>query len=205
MTTLNRFLLFNILFLVSCVNNQGIQSNSFLLGIYSYIGNSSNIKVDEDFFNEFDYSFAKFSFGDSRQAILVLESIDNDVYKWSGRNEVSVFTHNGRVIKTVGLEKNITLISYKDPGKSNFIIKNFYSPDLYNVSEKVLSNSSQLIEFNRFGLTYEALEVTEVKRIDPLRLNSKDKFIYIDEMIIYSEQKLHPQLPSIKIDFFYKF
>ena len=70
---------------------------------------AENIEVDKEYFDQRNYSFAKFTQGRRSQAVGVLLSINNNIYEWFLGNNERIFTKHGKIIKTENLERNFVI------------------------------------------------------------------------------------------------
>lgn len=135
-----------------------------------------------------------------QNATLVLSSIENNIFTWVGRGNVTFKTYKGLIISTVGLEHNFHII---DP-----IIS----------IEKVLSEGGGNLSYNFDNPRLYELEVNVVSsfqskdRID-LGLVSNDINWEVEINVVYGPrglpsevlQSLHPFLESAKLGFYYKY
>ena len=171
---------------------------------YSYFTYASNfisgnkIEIDKNYIDSMPYSFIKVSYGRANQAVFVLSAIDNGVYKWIGSNFEEIHTFNGIIIKTVGINPAIELTFADD------IPENLFNDSIINFK---LSIDEPKLIYNDISLVKDqSLESTlYFKRISKsLGWKSKDKYVYKNNKISYSEQKISPLKPKVKIEFFYK-
>ena len=130
--------------------------------VIAYIQNFSSVNnvvfgypdydISQDIFDEYDNSFMKVRFGKGPHSILILAYIKNDVYEWVGTDDVRLFTLNGRVIKTVGLDHNFEL---PNPRKANFSMQHSFEPlSLIGRVQRLLGTGSKAQE-----TTYEAINL----------------------------------------------
>ncbi len=54
------------------------------------------------------YASSKVSIGNGPNGLMILESVDDDIYTWVSADEVYLILKNGKIIKTKGLSNNIT-------------------------------------------------------------------------------------------------
>jgi len=191
-------------------------------------------KISQDIFDEYDNSFMKVRFGKGPHSILILAYIKDDVYEWVGTDDVSLFTLNGRVIKTTGLDHNFEL---PNPRKSNFSSQqsieqlnfigrvqrrllgagskdqqtiyeaiNLFNPDLYSatISSTMSSSPDNLI---RFGDKVDVVRFQALSQIESIGWKETN-YYYMNTKSGYinkTTQHLHPRLPVVHIEFYYKF
>ena len=70
-------------------------------------------ELTQEYIDGRDISFAHVFLG-NKEAIFVLKSIDNEIYHWVGNDGISLYTFQGLIIKTIGLEHNVELIKPKE-------------------------------------------------------------------------------------------
>ena len=57
---------------------------------------ADNLKIDEDFYNSQNFSFAKVSIGRNRVAIVTLGFVKENSLEWFTRTQAGFFTQNGK-------------------------------------------------------------------------------------------------------------
>jgi hypothetical protein len=70
--------------------------------------------ITQERFDKFEFSFAKIKFDRGPHAIVILAFVDNGIYEWAGKDNVKIFTKDGRVIKTSGLLTDFEIRSPKN-------------------------------------------------------------------------------------------
>ena len=167
--------------------------------IWSSISNSSSIEVTEDMIESNPYSFVRVNIG-RRSATLSLFKVKEDIFQWIGRDGVRIHTYNGKITYTEGLDRNITVrnpksISFED---TYVLYVDYLDPTASMVPE---ISTIEAINFNQSSTIY--FINAESKKI---RFN-KTLEIGIDDKgyVVYSEEKIHPFLPKVRMDYFYKF
>lgn len=161
------------------------------------VGNKS-IEVNEDVIASRSFSFIKVDIGRNSSAILSLLKIKDGILIWSSGDGIRLFTLNGKIIRTEGLDYNIDFISKPSfhlqvNDHKNYLL--FLNPD-----EQVVSISRLSRDDKNF---YEFREIVEV-----VGFNWKKENVYrvneVNNMVIYSEQWVHPRLPKFKLSYYYK-
>ncbi len=113
-----------------------------------------DIIVDDEFYKAQNYSFAKIKIGRSLVAIAVLASANNEKYLWVSQDGVRIYTNNGRITETIGLQYDVRLLEgNKDIKKSLFI--NY--------------NSEEIIQTKRFAPSFLILMPLFLKNLSLLR------------------------------------
>ena len=200
--------LFFMLFLTSCGNLpitylQNFSSvNSVVFGFPEY-------EITEEIFDEYDNSFIKVRFGRGPHAILVLAYVENNIYEWVGADDVQIFTLNGRIIKTVGLTNNFEILKpTSDIFSSSDIYEtiNLYNPDLFssnihrsmNSREATIKKLGRKIQVNRIEESFD-LDLIGWTGVNLYYRNTSSN------QIESSEQRIHPRLPIVKIEYYFKY
>ena len=158
------------------------------------------IKVDENLIQSTEYSFARVNLGRSASVIMILEKIDsNNNYHWISSDSEKLITSNGKIIKTRDLIYNFEAINY------SFNLEN--SDGYYDV---MFYDPKAFIE-QRFEIKEQESEgnlkmYTETIFNIPLKTSWKNIYKVNDlNFVIYSKQRIHPNLPEIEMDIYYKF
>lgn len=160
---------------------------------------SSEIEVDKELFESQIASFAKVRLGRNSVAILSLAYINNGVYQWvSSTNEI-IFTKNGKIIKTIGLPYNINILdSYRfefRDGTIDYLLR-LSNPD---------ATFYQKSTFIYPKIKEEAYKLVEIVETSGYKFRHKN-YYYFDSnnQLFRTEQKIHPNLPLIEMDFYFK-
>ena len=201
-------LLFVILFLTSCGNLpitylQNFSSvNSVVFGFPEY-------EITEEVFNEYDNSFIKVRFGRGPHAILVLAYVENNVYEWVGADNVQIFTLNGRIIKTAGLTNNFEILRpLNDIYSSSEVYEtiNLYNPDLIS-STIYRSMNSREATIKKLGRQIQVNRIEESFDLDLIGWTGVNLYYRntSSNQIESSEQRIHPRLPIVKIEYYFKY
>ncbi|MDB4112396.1 YjbF family lipoprotein [bacterium] len=225
-------ILLTLLLLSSCGNLPIAYIQNFS-SVNNVVFGYPDYEISQDIFDEYDNSFMKVRFGKGPHSILILAYIKDDVYEWVGTDDVRLFTSNGRVIKTIGLDHNFEL---PNPRKSNFSnqqrieqlnfigrlqrflgtgskdqetsyeVINLFNPDLYSatLSSAMSSSADSLI---RFGDKVDAVRFEEVSQIESIGWKETNYYYmnFNSGLIDETTQHFHPRLPVVYIEFYYKF
>ena len=70
--------------------------------------------INQERFDEYEYSFAKIKFNRGPHSIVILAFVEDGIYEWVGKDNVKIFTKDGRVIKTSGLNTDFEIRSPKN-------------------------------------------------------------------------------------------
>lgn len=211
MIGMNKIILILILILL-----QGCSAFTVYSQIYdslsSYIVGGENQSVTREFYSEFPYSFAKARFGKSDTVIMVLVDIKDNIYHWISEDEIHLYTYNGKIIETEGLEHDIKFITNLDVSeclKSDRYSKNFYAdfynPKLYGLQIQSLIVNRKFEEHIIFGQAVQ-LEKCE-ESISARQINFRHTNVYMFDQsnnIVLTSQRIHPFLPIITLEFYIK-
>ena len=166
------------------------------------------VEVTKSSYEKMPYSFAKINIGRSASGLMVLLSINDNVYEWVGSNGERIFTKNGKIIRTIGLEYNVNILNPKT--------------DLLNCSECIyqhyieLSNPKALINQKSFFEYSHKESIELIKKINvtvmienfstsKFKWTGKNIYWFNDsEQVIKSRQQIHPSLGEIELTFYYK-
>ena len=197
--------------------------------------------INQERYDEYEYSFAKIKFNRGPHSIVILAFVEDGIYEWVGKDNVKIFTKDGRVIKTSGLNtdfeirspQNIPEIaSISTPSENKisrflsavdlrslffsdkdteevqeyFELIDLYQPDLINAILRT-RYSARTENIERFGELVNVQEIEQIASIDSIAWSERNYFYADDKTgrILKSSQKLHPRVPRVYIDFFYKF
>ena len=171
-----------------------------------------DIVIDDEFYNSQKYSFAKIRIGKSIVAIAVLASADKEKYIWVSQDGARIYTDNGRITKTVGLQHDVSTLD----GTQNIKLSSFinYEPSKHYKRDTLLEL------FNPYAIISQQFILTE-KGIDSKYFNSmlytEDftsgklafsgiNYYWVDPKgrVIKTEQFIHPRLPKVVIEFYFK-
>ena len=201
-----------IIFIIFLIQSCSMIGSSEVPGIvYKSIFGHPDFKITQDYFDSRQYSFAKVQFGKGPVIIMTLAYVDGDNYEWRSQDNASIVTRNGKVIRTSGLKYNRKLLI----------------PDSFNFKLDSTDRLEYLVQFtNPYAITTVSRNVTKLEAKDDIyylghiKSNLVEELLYfhdfdkqyinkywIDEdyNILSTIQFIHPFLPMIKIDYFYKY
>ena len=186
----------------------------------AYIQNFSSIndvvfgfedyEITNQVFESYEYSFIKVRFGRGPHSILILAYINDGVYEWVGEDDVRIFTKNGRVIKTLGLQHNLEITDSRNdllPETSeSYQSLNLYNPDLYVIT-MISSFDSKRKKIKRLEDKIETLRIEESFSVPSIVWKETNHYFQSlsSSQIYETNQYVHPRLPLMKIEFYYKF
>ena len=166
-------------------------------------------EITQEIFDEFENSFLKIRFGRGPHAILILAYVDNDIYQWVGADDVSIFTKNGRIIKTSGLTHNFEIVKPKDElfnSNTAYESINLLNPDLFSASLKHYISIDKK-KLTKLGKTINVNRIQDNISIDLIGWKKQDVYYQnsVTQQIEAIEQYIHPKLPAVKVEYYLKF
>jgi len=164
--------------------------------------------ISNEVYENMPYSFAKVKIGRSGAGLMVLLSIEEDIHEWIGPNDEKIFTKNGKIIKTIGLDYNVKILN------PNF---SFQHCDSCNFDYYMQLFNPEALITQRANATFLSIEDLEFFKTTPTRLmienfytskfkwNGENKYWFDkDGVAIKTVQEIHPNLGKVEITFFYK-
>ena len=199
---------FVVLFLSSCGNLPITYIQNFS-SVNSVVFGFPDYEVTEEIFNDYENSFIKVRFGRGPHAILILAYAEDNVYEWIGADNVKIYTLNGRIVKTVGLNSNIEILR---PSDNIFLTSdvyetvNLFNPDLIS-STIHRSMNSRKATIKRLGSSIQVNRIEESFDLDLIGWSGVNLYYQntTTGQIESSEQRIHPRLPTIKIEYYLKY
>ena len=199
---------FVVLFLSSC-NNLPITYIQNFSSVNSVVFGFPDYEVTEEIFNEYENSFIKVRFGRGPHAILILAYAEDNVYEWIGADSVKIYTLNGRIVKTAGLNSNIEILR---PSDNIFLTSdvyetvNLFNPDLIS-STIHRSMNSRKTTIKKLGRNIQVNRIEESFDLDLIGWSGVNLYYQntTTGQIESSEQRIHPRLPIIKIEYYFKY
>jgi len=200
--------LFVVLFLSSCGNLPITYIQNFS-SVNSVVFGFPDYEVTEEIFNDYENSFIKVRFGRGPHAILILAYAKDNVYEWIGADSVKIYTLNGRIVKTVGLNSNIEILR---PSDNIFLTSdvyetvNLFNPDLIS-STIHRSMNSRKATIKRLGSSIQVNRIEESFDLDLIGWSGVNLYYQntTTGQIESSEQRIHPRLPIVKIEYYFKY
>jgi len=168
-------------------------------------------EITKDIYDSYDNSFMKIRFGRGPYAILILAYIEDDVYEWVGSDDVRIFTLNGKIIRTRGLPHNFELSKYSDKdflsSNTSYDLVNLYNPDLYSAKLERELLKSKRMKIEKIGNVVAVNKISEGIKISSI--GWRDTNVYYQNTrtleIESLEQNIHPRLPTLKVEYYFKY
>ena len=178
--------------------------------VFPLIGNAirgtPDIPITESFIGDMEYSFAKVRIGRSTNAVLTLAYINNGIYQWVSSDGGSIYTQNGRIIRTEGMSQNSHFLNLLHlPGRAElpFSVQQLLhvtDPDALLTQNSIYTTSPNTSRVS----TYEIQEAVITEGINWSFVNTF-VFDFDTGRPIKTTQYIHPHLKPFEIEFFYKF
>jgi len=136
--------------------------------------------ITQERFEEYEYSFAKVKFNRGPHSIVILAYIDEGIYEWAGTDNVRIFTKNGRIIKTSGLNTDfqirspgdhVLLASMRDDSvnkKSRFSLITSFIPSLWSTKQTEVQEHFEAIDLYKPDLFNATLRTSYTSYVDEL-------------------------------------
>lgn len=162
----------------------------------TFIG-EEKIEITDEFYDAQEYSFASVRIGKNISAILVLESINNNIYTWTSSGGNKLHTFKGKIIQTSGLERDVELYNYS--------LFSFIDGHTFNY-EMMAYNPMAFIEMNS-SINFDKSRDMYVEKMSSKVLTWKNENTFkIDSngQVVFSRQVFHPFQPVIEMEFYYK-
>lgn len=199
---------FVVLFLSSCGNLPITYIQNFS-SVNSVVFGFPDYEVTEEIFNDYENSFIKVRFGRGPHAILILAYAKDNVYEWIGADNVKIYTLNGRIVKTVGLNSNIEILRPSDNiflASDVYETVNLFNPDLIS-STIHRSMNSRKATIKKLGRTIQVNRIEESFDLDLIGWSGVNLYYQntTTGRIESSEQRIHPRLPIVKIEYYFKY
>ena len=199
---------FVVLFLSSCGNLPITYIQNFS-SVNSVVFGFPDYEVTEEIFNDYENSFMKVRFGRGPHAILILAYAEDNVYEWIGADSVKIYTLNGRIVKTVGLNSNIEILRPSDNiflASDVYEAVNLFNPDLIS-STIHRSMNSRKATIKKLGRSIQVNRIEESFDLDLIGWSGVNLYYQntTTGQIESSEQRIHPRLPIVKIEYYFKY
>jgi hypothetical protein len=120
------------IFLVSSCNSFVLTDPAIYLNDYFFGFESDNVSAQA--YSDSEYSFANIKIGRGPAANVVLAYVKDGIYEWRSNDGIVIYTNNGIIVKTLGLEKDVNYGIFKTINFSSAdtftSLGSLYGPDL---------------------------------------------------------------------------
>ncbi len=167
------------------------------------------IDIDQKFYDDREYSFAYMRVGRQASVILSLKSISKEgIYEWVSAGDERVFTYNGKIIKTHGVVYDMEYLNsekelFKQDSTLLIKLENPHAITEQNIEFSKKENSI----LKRFDKEINVQIDEELVLTKGFRWKYKNEY-FVDiknGYVIKATQRIHPELPVLEIDYYYKF
>ena len=166
--------------------------------------------VTKDLVKNIPYASSSLKIGKGPKGLIILESINSDQLTWVSADGVFLVTKNGRVIRTAGLNNNLT--EFNTPfTKTSFLDQSdgmtysyYFSydfPYLRNLEVKAKINNRGEVKVDLLGGQRLLTLIEEEIRNDYIGWSAVNKFWVDKEGFVWkSEQHISPKVPRLIIE-----
>ncbi len=166
--------------------------------------------VTKDLVKNIPYASSSLKIGKGPKGLIILESINSDQLTWVSADGVFLVTKNGRVIRTAGLNNNLT--EFNTPfTKTSFLDQSdgmtysyYFSydfPYLRNLEVKAKINNRGEVKVDLLGGQRLLTLIEEEIRNDYIGWSAINKFWVDKEGFVWkSEQHISPKVPRLIIE-----
>lgn len=173
---------------------------------------AEDITVNQKFYDDQTFSFAKVSLGRSKIAIVTLGYVEDNILQWFTSSQSAIYTQNGKIISLVDFSNDMRSISSKEIQfqknaiQTNSLNIHLKDPEGFFTQDALLNfNKSEEILYLQNQLSVDLY--TEEINTNGLKWRFVNKY-WVDPtsgLVIKSEQTVHPRLPKITITYYYKY
>jgi len=170
-----------------------------------------NLEITRSIYDAYPYSFAKVRIGRDKSLIFVLSTINaNGEYTWISEDYDRLITFDGKVIKFITSNEEINFRylknSFSTKNLENFNRENIIellSPKAIFMQDATINIKDQqtIIRFKE-SLNVRIIEESIVTK--ELKWAFNNSYWMNNNTVIKSKQHLHPNLPQVVIEFYYK-
>ncbi len=164
------------------------------------------------------YASMQARIGKSPNTLIVLEQVDNDIFKWTSSNLIKIYTKKGFILRFSGLENELENIDLdpKHPASTGIFKKNnsneltsfytFDNPKLFRLPVKTKFLFLREEEITILGETYRTKVFAEDALDNLINWKFRNLF-WVDDnnYIIKSKQHFTPRNPAISLKIMKKY
>ena len=184
-----------LLFLSSCTLFPYDETVTYASGYL--FGFEGDIVLEEEY-EERKFSFLNLKIGRSPSINMVLAYVDDGRQEWRSNDDLRLFTRDGRIEKSVGLNSDIN-VEYENA----FI--SLTNPNLRQSPLEIELIKEAPITFNYLGEDVEALYKAYRYNVPSIGWEQIVEVISKDNVPLRTIQQLNPLMPKTRIDFYFKF
>ncbi len=198
----------SIILLASCAN-QKIISSSFTttFDLFKDYFKDEDL-ISKELVSQIPYASAALSFGDNKESLVILESLNQDNFVWVSADRKVFFMKDGRINRTIGMPSNLyyverPVINFKqiiDKGAISYIsYYSFRQTTLNNLTVNIKAKVVGLRNINILGDEKRLLLIEEEIYGKVIGWEHTNKYwIDPDTYFVWaSEQSINPKLPPV--------
>ena len=198
------------LFVQSCAyidySNLPSAVNKLFVGVKDF-------KISQEYYETRKFSFAKVRVGRSGASIFVLSEIrPNSKYVWISEDNERLITKNGKIIAlysdpefSFNLLEELAFNYSENLSALTYLIK-FHHPEAFFEQTSSLDLYKENVELYRLGETVYVNQFNERVTTNKLRWNFINTYQLNNRgVVLQSEQYIHPNLPKISIEYYFKY
>ena len=171
-----------------------------------------DLEITRSIYDAYPYSFAKVRIGRDKSLIFVLSTINaNGEYTWISEDYDRLITFDGKVIKFITSNEGINFRYLKNSFSTNTNLENFDSENIIELlSPKAIFMQDATINIKDQQPVMRFKENLNARIIEESIVTKELKWAFINSYwinnntVIKSKQHLHPNLPQVVIDYYYK-
>ena len=164
--------------------------------------------IDPEVINKIPYASSLVKIGKGPYALMILESSENNEHTWVSADGVYLVTYEGRIIKTAGLQNNLTQLtmpkinwtSIDKPQQFNYYLS-YDKPYLRDLKIEVeVTNQGQTLT-KLFNREVKLVLIKEKLRNRYLGWEVENSYWVDDKGFVWkSKQFISPKLPSFEVE-----
>lgn len=206
MIFMNKYLLIAFIFFVKSCSQIGYfqdyeESAKLLIGYDS-------ISITREEFDKRKYSFAKVNIGRSQGIIMSLINFNSkkQLSTWYSNDSSYIVTDKiGRIVEIKGLDYSVKVREGSLDNKVESLIVDFPSEESFGLKVNQISKKNNHNKnFYYLGGKIDTNVVIRRMYVNDLKWDYTVKSRFYQGQLIESRQKVHPYLPEIKIEFYFK-
>jgi len=176
-----------------------------------YISGFPSDTISKEVFDKYEYSFANVKIGRGAASTVVLAYIKDGVYEWRSNDGIKIYTYNGMIIETAGFVSDFktdafNILDASSQGTKFITHMAFKNPDLYRskIENKIFKHKTHTALIDRLGGEINAEILTHSFSLPIIKWKATNQYYTYEGKVIRSEQYIHPNMPSVRMDFYLK-
>ena len=171
---------------------------------------SGNKLVTKDFYSSREYSFITVKIGNGDIFTMTLSRFNNGRARWVGSDGAVIETIYGKIVKMENFLNDIELVGSNipfNPQSANSIFYfDFFKPKIYGIAITSTLVNRRDVNFLRLDELHNFSEITRRVEAKKIGFSTYNKYILNEEGVTLATiQKVHPHVPEIEINFYFKY